>query len=148
MLAPYRNRPTVELLWHGIMNYVALHNLDVMFGCASFGTTDVESLALPLSYLHHYHGAPEEWSVSALPERYVEMNRIPKDEIELRPAVRRLPPMIKGYIRAGCYIGDGAVGDWQFGTTDVLILFPVSQISERYASKFGQKNRGPRDQAD
>jgi len=47
-----------------------------------------------------------------------------------------MPPMIKGYIRAGCFIGDGAVVDEQFGTTDVLILFPVSEINERYSSKF------------
>ena len=54
-----------------------------------------------------------------------------------------LPPMIKGYLRAGCYIGEGAVIDWQFGTTDVLILFPVAQISDRYLSKFGTKYGTP-----
>lgn len=138
VLEPYRTKPTVELLWHGIMHYVALHGLDVMFGCASFEGTDPAELALPLSYLHHFHGAPPDWHVRALPERHVEMNLIPKDEVDLRGALRALPPMIKGYIRAGCYIGDGAVIDEQFGTTDVLILFPVSQINERYRSKFAK----------
>ncbi len=137
VLPPYRNKPTVELLWHGIAQYVAMHNLDVMFGCASFEGTDPAALALPLSYLHHFHMTPPEWHVRALPERYVEMNLIPKDEINPREAWRTLPPMIKGYLRAGCYIGDGAVVDEQFGTTDVLILFPVTQIAERYLSKFG-----------
>jgi putative hemolysin len=71
------------------------------------------------------------------------MNRVPKEELNPREAVRMLPPMIKGYLRAGCYIGDGAVIDYQFGTTDVLILFPVSQISDRYLSKFGAKYNTP-----
>lgn len=137
VLPPYRTRPTVELLWHGIAQYVALHNLDVMFGCASFEGTDPGKLALPLSYLHHFHMTPPEWHVRALAGSYVDMNLIPKDQIDPRAAWRELPPMIKGYLRAGCYIGDGAVVDTQFGTTDVLILFPVTQISERYLTKFG-----------
>lgn len=138
VLEGYRNKRSVELLWHGIGYYLAMHNLDVMFGCASFETTDPDALALPLSYLYHEFLTPDEWYVRALGDQYVEMNRIPKDEINLRDALRALPPMIKGYIRAGCYIGDGAVVDEQFGTTDVLILFPVSRINDRYFSKFGK----------
>lgn len=144
VLPPYRNRPTVELLWHGILLYVAEHRLDVMFGCASFEGTDPDALALPLSYLHHNYMTPPEWYVRALPDQFVEMNRIPKDQINPREAMRRLPPLIKGYLRAGCYIGDGAVIDHQFNTTDVLILFPVAQISERYKAKWEQKYGTPR----
>lgn len=139
VLKPYRTKPTVELLWHGIMHYVTEHKLDVMFGCASFEDTDPESLAAPLSYLAHHHAAPDDWKVRALPDRYVEMNLIPEDKLDPRKALRALPPMIKGYLRAGCYIGEGAVIDYQFGTTDVLILFPVAQISDRYLTRFGAK---------
>ncbi|MEQ9196169.1 MAG: GNAT family N-acyltransferase [Parvibaculum sp.] len=139
VLKPYRTKPTVELLWHGIMHYVTEHDLDVMFGCASFEGTEPDQLAAPLSYLHHHHAAPEDWKVRALPELYVEMNRMAEDALDPREALRALPPMIKGYLRAGCYIGEGAVIDRQFGTTDVLILFPVAQISDRYLSKFGAK---------
>ncbi|MCF8469746.1 MAG: GNAT family N-acetyltransferase [Parvibaculum sp.] len=141
VLKPYRTKPTVELLWHGIMHYVTQHKLDVMFGCASFEDTDPESLAAPLSYLAHHHAAPDDWKVRALPDRYVEMNLVPEDKLDPRKALRALPPMIKGYLRAGCYIGEGAVIDYQFGTTDVLILFPVTQISDRYLTRFGAKDR-------
>lgn len=136
VLEPYRNKPTVELLWHGIMHYVAHYNMDVMLGCASFEGTDPSALDMPLSYLYHQHLTPESWYVRARPELHVEMNRLAKDDVELRAALRAMPPMIKGYIRAGCFIGDGAVVDEQFGTTDVLILFPVSEINDRYSSKF------------
>lgn len=143
VLLPYRNKPTVELLWQGIIRYLALHELDVMFGCASFATTNPDEIALPLSYLHHEFAAPPEWHVRALPERYVEMNRMPRESINARDAIRAMPPMIKGYLRAGCYIGDGAVVDEQFGTTDVLIIFPVSKISERYLTKWAAKFGAP-----
>ncbi|HMI12467.1 MAG TPA: ornithine--acyl-ACP N-acyltransferase OlsB, partial [Bradyrhizobium sp.] len=41
------------------------------------------------------------------------------------------------YLRLGAYIGDGAVIDHQFGTTDVLIVMPVSAINARYIEHFG-----------
>ena len=39
--------------------------------------------------------------VRARPEMYVEMNLMPKDAIDMKEALRALPPMIKGYVRAG-----------------------------------------------
>ena len=137
VLPPYRNKRTVELLWHGIWSYVRQHGVDVMIGCASFDGTDPERLALPLSFLHHYAAAPEAWRARAHPSRYVEMNRMPKDAVNQKAALRELPPLIKGYLRLGATIGEGAVIDHQFGTTDVLIILPVSAISARYIEHFG-----------
>jgi putative hemolysin len=140
VLAPYRNKRTVELLWQGIWNYIMLNRLDVMFGCASLEGTDPNRLALPLSFLHHYSRAPEQWQASALPDRYVEMNRMSKEAIDPKEALRSLPPLIKGYLRLGCHIGDGAVIDHQFGTTDVLIVLPVAALSARYVEHFSGRN--------
>jgi len=139
VLAPYRNKRTVELLWHGIWTYVLRHGFDVMIGCASLEGTDPDRLALPLSFLHHYAAAtaPEAWRAHALPERYVEMNRMPKADIDPKAALRELPPLIKGYLRMGAFVGEGAVVDYQFGTTDVLIVLPVSGINSRYIEHFG-----------
>jgi len=136
VLTPYRNKRTVELLWHGIWSYVLQHRFDVMFGCASFDGTEPGQLALPLSFLHHHVRAPEEWRARALPGRYVEMNRLSKEAIDPKAALRMLPPLIKGYLRLGAHIGDGAVVDYEFGTTDVLIVLPVSAISARYIEHF------------
>jgi putative hemolysin len=99
--------------------------------------TDIEALGLPLSYLRHFHAMPEGLNVKARPELFVEMNRVSKDAIEPREGLRSLPPLLKGYVRAGCCIGDGAVIDRQFGTTDVFIYFPLSGIDARYKSRFG-----------
>jgi len=137
VLPPYRTKRTVELLWHGVWSYVRRHNLDVMIGCASFEGTDPDRLALPLSFLHHFAEAPEGWRASAHPSRRVEMNRIAKENIDTKAALRMLPPLIKGYLRVGAFVGDGAVIDHQFGTTDVLVVMPVSAISGRYLDHFG-----------
>lgn len=137
VLKPYRNKRTVELLWHGVWTYVLRNNIDVMFGCASLDGTDPTALALPLSFLHHHARAPEEWSASALPGRYTDMNILPKEQVDLKSAMHSLPPLVKGYLRLGGYVGDGAVVDHQFGTTDVLIVLPRAAISPRYVEHFG-----------
>jgi len=141
VLAPYRNKRTVELLWHGIHAYILQNRCDVMFGCASLDGTDPKRLALPLSFLYHYARAPESWRARALPERFVEMNRMSKEAIDPKEALRALPPLIKGYLRLGAFIGDGAVIDYEFGTTDVLIVLPVSTIKKRYLEHFDQSRR-------
>jgi L-ornithine Nalpha-acyltransferase len=137
VLPPYRNKRTVELLWHGIWAYVLRHRFDVMIGCASLDGTDRDRLALPLSFLHHYARAPIAWRAHALPHRCIDMHRMRKSAVDPKAALRQLPPLIKGYLRLGAFVGDGAVIDEQFGTTDVLIVLPVSAISGRYIEHFG-----------
>jgi L-ornithine Nalpha-acyltransferase len=141
VLAPYRNKRTVELLWHGIWAYVLRNGLDVMIGCASLEGTDPKQLALSLSFLHHYARASEPWRARALPARYVEMNRLSKEVVDPKEALRILPPLIKGYLRLGASIGDGAVVDHEFGTTDVLIVLPVTAIKQRYIEHFDLSKR-------
>jgi putative hemolysin len=139
VLRPFRTKPVVELLWQGIWNYVRAHDMHVMLGCASLEGTDPEAYAFALSFLAQ-SAPPPEWRVRALPDRYVEMKRIPLAELEPRRALMDLPPLIKGYLRLGCYIGEGAVIDSQFNTIDVLIILPVSAINSRYFAHFGQPN--------
>jgi len=140
VLKAYRSKgTTMQLLWKGIIAYDLHYSIDIMFGCGSFPGNDPDALALQLSYLHHFHRAPEGHRVRARPELYVEMNRMPKELIEPRQAIKSLPTLIKGYVRAGTFIGDGAVIDRQFGTTDVLIYFPVSRLSDRFLSRFGDR---------
>jgi L-ornithine Nalpha-acyltransferase len=141
VLQRYRTRSTLQLLWHGIWRYVLHHSIDVLFGCASIDGIDPVQLALPLSFLHHYAAAPEFLRVSALPHRYVEMNRIGKSAIDQNAALSVLPPLLNGYLKLGAYVGDGAVVDLQFGTTDILMVLPVSRIDGRYIRYFGGLGR-------
>jgi len=138
VLKPYRNKRTVELLWHGLWTYVRQHRVDVMIGCASFEGTDPEQHAMALSFLHHHALAPPEWRVRAHERLHVPMNRLPKERVDARAALKAMPPLIKGYLRLGAFVGDGAVIDRQFGTTDVLICLPVAKIDPRYFEHFGK----------
>jgi putative hemolysin len=140
VLKPYRNKRTLELLWQGVWSYVREHGADVMIGCASFEGIDPSAHAEALSFLHHTALAPEEWRVRAHEHLRIDMNMMPAEGVSPRAALKALPPLIKGYLRLGAYIGDGAVIDHQFGTTDVLIVLPVEAIRSRYFVHFGARD--------
>ena len=136
VLASHRTRPTIALLWQGIWNYVRANGIDVMFGCLSLEGSDPSKHWERLSFLARHFAAPAEWRVKAVAGRAVPMDALRADYDEALVA-RGLPPLLKGYLRLGCCIGEGAVVDHQFNSTDVLVLLPVANINSRYFARFG-----------
>lgn len=132
----YRGNATINMLWKGIAEYLKQHNIGYMFGCASFPGTNTAVFKESFAYLYHNHRVPVEFPVRALENQFVDMNTMAAGDIDTKAARRALPPLIKGYMRLGCFIGDGAVVDHQFGTTDVFILLPVERIAARYSRHY------------
>lgn len=132
----YRTKPTIQLLWRGIGAYIRLNEVSLCFGCGSFMGTDVLKYKHSLSYLHHYHLAPPELRAIALPEHYQEMNLLPIHEVDKKEAMRELPPLIKGYLRVGGYIGQGVCIDHEFNCLDVCIIVKRETVTERYSQRY------------
>ena len=141
----YRNRSVMQLLWRGIAAYVFQHQIELMFGCASLPGTDPELLAMELAYLYYNHLAPVAIRPRALPHRYIEMRRLDRDAISARAALNRLPPLIKGYLRLGGFVGDGAVIDAQFNTTDVAVIVQTDLVTDKYYRHYERQSREPQD---
>ena len=136
--AAYRNRSTMQMLWTGIAAYVFDNEVDLMFGCASLPGTDPEVLAVELSYLHHFHLAPPELRPRALPGLHVDMARRTKVSLDPKRVLAALPPLVKGYLRLGGFVGDGAVVDRQFNTTDVCVIVKTELVTDKYRSHYGR----------
>jgi len=139
--AAYRSRAVMQLLWRGIAAYVFHHGIDLMFGCASLSGTDPDALADELTYLATHHMAPEAIRPRALPSRYVEMRRLDPAGIAPKAALMRLPPLIKGYLRLGGFVGDGAVIDAQFNTTDIAVVVQTDLVTEKYYRHYEREAR-------
>ncbi len=137
----YRGRAAMQLLWRGIAAYVFLHRIDVMFGCASLPGTDPGRLDAELTYLYHNHLAPPALRLRAVPNRYVEMRRVDPASFDHRRVQQALPPLIKGYLRLGGFIGDGAVVDRQFNTTDVAVVVKTDLITDKYYRHYERQLR-------
>jgi len=150
--AEYRTGQVMQSLWRGLTAYIFRHDIALMFGCASLPGTDPQALALPLSYLYYHHLAPPGLRPKALPERYIDMRLMPREafdpnvafdsmKVDPRSGGNSLPPLIKGYIRVGGFVGDGAVIDPQFNTTDVCIIVKTDLITRRYIKHYERGSR-------
>ena len=144
----HRNRPTMQLLWKGIAAYVFAYDVKILFGCASLPGTDVSAHTGALGYLHHNHLAPERIRARALPERYVSMDLISADQavhedaaraFDARAVIAALPPLIKGYLRVGGFVGDGAVIDHEFNTIDVCIQVVTDAVTSKYLKHYSRE---------
>lgn len=139
----YRNRAVMQLLWRGIGAYVEQHRIGLMFGCGSLHGRDVSAHRETLSYLHHYHLAPPELRLRALPHRFERMDLVERDAIAAKEAFAGLPALIKGYLRLGGYVGEGAVVDAEYNTVDVGIVVKTELVTARYVQRYS-----PRDEAE
>jgi putative hemolysin len=139
--AAYRGRAAMQLLWRGIAAYVFLHRIDLMFGCASLPGTEPDAIATELTYLYNHHLAPPAVRPRALAHRYVDMRRADLAGMDLRRAIGLLPPLIKGYLRLGGFVGDGAVIDRQFNTTDVAIVVKTDLVTDKYYRHYERQLR-------
>jgi len=132
----YRTKPTMQLLWRGIGAYIRLNQVNLCFGCGSFSGTDISLYKQALSYLYHNHLAPPELRAKALPIHYQKMDLIPASQVNSKEALRQLPPLIKGYLRLGGFVGDGAFIDTQFNSIDVCIIVKKEMVAKRYSERY------------
>ena len=80
--------------------------------------------------------APDGLRPRALPRLYVPMALVPSAEIDVQAALSDMPPLIKGYLRVGGYVGEGAVIDRQFNTTDVCVIVKTDRITDKYDRRY------------
>lgn len=129
--ADYRGGMAMYELWSGLSDYVARHDIEVLFGVASFPGTDIAALAQPLSFLHHRHLAPPELRVTARAPGGQRMDLVPPDALDRRAAMLATPALIKAYLRLGGFVGQGAWVDHAFNTTDVCLVMDTARLNAR-----------------
>jgi putative hemolysin len=129
--ADYRGGAGLHHLWSGLARYVTEHQIEIMFGVASFHGTNVDALAQPLSFLHHRHLAPDALRVKSHSKSYINMNLVDKLHLKRRDAMRQMPGLIKAYLRLGGCVGEGAFVDHSFNTVDVCLIMDTAQLSAR-----------------
>ncbi|MDP5216188.1 GNAT family N-acyltransferase [Ruegeria sp. 2205SS24-7] len=135
--ADYRGGAAMYHLWNGLSEYVSDHDIEVLFGVASFHGTDMSALAQPLSMLHHNHLAPPELRVRAQPAHFQSMDLVAPDQLDRRAAMVQVPALIKAYLRLGGFVGEGAFIDHAFNTTDICLVLDTTRLNARQRRIYG-----------
>ncbi|MDT8327054.1 MAG: GNAT family N-acyltransferase [Roseovarius sp.] len=133
---PYRGGAGMYHLWNSLARYITDHNVEILFGVASFHGTDLNRLAQPLTLLHHRYLAPPALRVRARGAHRQPMTLVPAHTLDRRAAMLEVPALIKAYLRMGGYVGDGAYIDHQFNTTDVCLVMDTERLSDQRKSLY------------
>lgn len=137
----FRGGKALFHLWSGLNDYVVAHEIEVLFGVASFAGQDLKALAGTLSVLHHDYLAPEVLRCRSL--AYQPMDLLPPEQVNRRQAMVDCPALIKAYLRLGGKVGDGAYIDHAFNTTDVCMILDTTKMTARQKRIYaGQQSEG------
>ncbi len=125
----HRGGAAVGLLWSGIADYMRAGGYRYLAGCASVSLADGGRTAAGIyRRLAATHAAPAEWRVfPKLP--------LPLEALDPAPDPP-LPPLIKGYARAGASVCGAPAWDPDFNTADFFMLLPLERLDSRYAARF------------
>ncbi len=128
----YRRGTAMHLMWNGLTDYVLSHDIEIMFGVASFPGNDPHVYAQALSFLHHTRLAPEDIRVKAQADHFQPLDLLPADKVIETEARKQIPALIKAYLRLGGFIGEGAYIDEDFNTVDVCLLVDTARMSQKH----------------
>jgi L-ornithine Nalpha-acyltransferase len=142
--ATHRNYATINLLWSAIGQYALKKNISHMFGCASLHCSDVEEVQPIYSYLRARHYAPEKYRVQPLPSCRMEIKDEADVQFDEREVLRKIPAIMKGYIRTGAIVCGPPAYDVEFGTADVFVLLEMEKMAGRYRQHYVAEAQGLR----
>ena len=127
----YRTGATIALLWAGLARYMRENGHEYLIGCASIGMHDGGHNAIGIYHALATHLAPAEYRV--FPRHPLPLDRIAATE---NPEI---PPLIKGYMRAGAWVCGEPAWDPDFNTADLLLLLPMGRVDARYSKHFVER---------
>ncbi|TGK17915.1 GNAT family N-acetyltransferase [Leptospira fluminis] len=133
----YRDGSVISLLWAGLGQYMKKHQIGYLFGCGSVHSVDAQTANDVYAFLKDKKAlAGEEFDVKPLSGFEMtgfDPNFAPED---IKVVSKRIPALIKGYIRAGSLICGTPALDSVFKTTDFFILFDIKDIEARYSKHY------------
>lgn len=125
----YRNGAVITLLWAGLARFIEQHGYDYLIGCASVSMADGGHAAASIfRRIGMEHMSPVEW-------RVFPRHRLPLEALDNTLNVP-LPPLLKGYVRLGCYVCGEPAWDPDFNTADLMLILPRALMNPRYLRHF------------
>lgn len=125
----YRSGSVIMLLWKGLAMYMQREHCDYLVGCASVSLADGGHNAAALYQAFTAQNfAPTDYRVTPY-------NPFPV-HVPATGHVPQMPPLLKGYLRCGAWVGGEPARDPDFNTADFFMLLPLSKLDGRYARHY------------
>lgn len=125
----WRNGTVLPLLWTAVLAHLADNGMRFVMGCASIDARDGGHVAAAI----HRRLAAECAFTDTTAAR--PLHPLPIERLE-PPAHAELPPLLRGYVRAGATLASPLAFDPAFRTADVLLLLDLRDLAPRFARRF------------
>lgn len=136
-IAPHHRDPDImRLAWGAVTQIVDDQNVGFLFGCSSFAGIDPQPYLEAISLLRHRYLAPAELrpaARAALAHGFSDLllQREDVQKPDLKKAQSQLPPLLRGYLAMGGWVGDQLVIDHELGTCHVFTGLRVADVPSR-----------------
>ncbi|MGI6870408.1 GNAT family N-acetyltransferase [Amycolatopsis sp. 3B14] len=131
----HRSGGVINLMWSAMARYVVGHGYRYLAGCASVSLADGgASAAATWALAQAKHRPPGELRVEPL------RPWIPLPRTERPPSYAQVPPLLRGYLRLGAWVGGPPAHDPDFAVADFFTVLAVDEIGERYRRFFLGEN--------
>jgi putative hemolysin len=134
----YRSGAVIMLLWAGLAAFMRRERCTYLVGCASISLTDGgKNAAAIIRNLKESDYCPLEYRVTP-------HTRFPVEEMETdtTAGAGSIPPLLKGYMRAGGWICGESAWDPDFHTADLFMMLPIANLDNRYAKHYNTEEIG------
>ncbi len=133
----YRDGSVLAMLWGGLAWYIKQFNVRYLVGCGSIHSTDSCVANAVYAYFRNKNAlTPPELRVRPLETHRVVGFDPQYVDRESRRSSLQVPPLIKGYLRAGARIAGEPALDALFGVIDFFIFFDAFEIDRKYGRHY------------
>jgi putative hemolysin len=126
----YRSGAVIMLLWAGLAAYMRRERCTYLIGCASISLADGgHNAAAIYRSFKETDFCPREYRVAPLLP-------FPLENMD-EGHEARIPPLLKGYLRAGAWVCGEPAWDPDFHSADLFVMLPLANLDNRYAKHYG-----------
>jgi putative hemolysin len=131
--ADHRGGAVINLMWTGIARYLHLLGQRWLAGCASVTLHDGGFAASAVwETVKEKHLAPPLLRVTPR----IPYPLGPAPDVPKRDLLAAVPPLLRGYLRLGAWVGGQPALDEDFGVADFFVLLSVDRVDPRYLRHF------------
>lgn len=126
----YRSGAVIMLLWAGLAAFMRREQCNYLVGCASISLADGGLNANAIcSSIKPEDMAPVDYRVTPLLPYPISTDI----DAQFRSNV---PPLLKGYLRAGAWVCGDPAWDPDFHCADLFLMLPLENLDERYSRHY------------
>lgn len=118
----------LRVAWGAMTRFVDEHDIEMLFGCASFAGIGTQAYLDAFAMLSERHLAPSRWLPRVKAPDVFRFARFRRRGTDARRAMLTMPPLLRTYLLMGGWVSDHAVVDRDLNTLHVFTGLEIRAI--------------------